>query len=120
MRRRRDDRGAVTAETAVVLPVLVLVAVGLASLVALGVSQVRVIDAARETARAVARGDDPGSGIALGRQVAPDGAEFQVTTEDGTVRVVVTAQVHGAGGVLGFVPGFRARAEAVAALEPSQ
>ncbi len=39
------------------LPVLVLVTAALAWLVALGVAQVRVVDAARETARAIARGE---------------------------------------------------------------
>jgi len=119
MRRRRGEQGAVTAETAVVLPVLILLALALGWLVALGVSQVRAIDAARETARAIARGDDPASGIDLGRQIAPGGAEFEVTTEEGIVRVVVTAEVRGPGGALEFLPGFQARAEAVAALEPS-
>ncbi len=115
--RRRDESGAVTAETAVVLPVLVLLGLVLASLVALGVSQVRVIDAAREAARAFARGDDRAAAVDLGRRVAPDGAEFEVTTEDGRVRVVVTAEIEGPGGLLGMVPGLRAHAEAVALLE---
>jgi hypothetical protein len=117
---QKDERGAVTAETAVVLPVLVLIAIALAWLVAFGVSQVRVVDAARETARALARGEDPDVALALGRQVAPDGADLRVSTEGGTVRVVVTAEVRGPGGILGFVPGFDAHAEAVAAQEPGQ
>jgi len=47
----------VTAETALVLPVLVCVAVGLAWLVVLGAAQVRCVDAAREVARLSARGE---------------------------------------------------------------
>lgn len=117
MRRGRDEVGAVTAETAMVLPVLVILAVGLAWVVALGVSQVRVVDAARETARAIARGDDRATGEAWGRRVAPAGAEFTITTDSGAVRVVVRAQPTGPGGILGFLPGFRAEATAVAALE---
>ena len=115
---RRDERGAVTAETAVALPVLVMLGVALAWLVGLGVGQVRVVDAARETARAVARGETVDLATDLGRQVAPDGAEIRVTTGEGLVRVVVTAEVQGPGGVIGFVPGFQAHAEAVAAMEP--
>lgn len=113
----RDDRGAVTAETAVALPVLVLLALGLAWLTSLGVSQVRVTDAARETARALARGEDRATSIGYGQQVAPEGARFTVTTEGGLVRVVVTAQVGGPGGLLSGVPGFRARAVAVTRAE---
>jgi len=116
---QRDERGAVTAETAVALPVLVLLGLALAWLVGLGVAQARVIDAARETARAVARGEVTEVAIDLGRQVAPDGADVRVSTEEGSVRVVVTAEVRGPGGLLGFLPGFDARAEAVAAMEPS-
>lgn len=115
---RRDERGAVTAETAVALPVLVLMSLALAWLVGLGVGQVRVVDAARETARALARGETVGHATDLGRQVAPAGADIRVSTDDGLVRVAVSAEVHGPGGVLGFVPGFVARAEAVTAAEP--
>ncbi len=43
----------VTAETVMVLPLLVAVALGLAWLVSLGATQVRVVDAAREVARSV-------------------------------------------------------------------
>lgn len=117
MDRQRDEGGAVTAEAAVVLPVMVLLALALGSLVALGVSQVRVVDAAREAARAIARGEDPAAAVDLGRKVAPAGAEFDVTTEDGRVHVFVTAEVQGPGGILDFLPGFRAHAEAVALLE---
>ena len=46
-----------TAELALVLPLLVAVTLGLVWLLAVGAAQVRTVDAARETARAVARGD---------------------------------------------------------------
>ncbi|MCZ4497498.1 MAG: hypothetical protein JWQ74_51 [Marmoricola sp.] len=118
MARTKDQRGAVTAETAVALPLLIVVAVGLAWLVALGVTQVKVVDAARETARAVARGDGPDVAVALGEQIAPDGARIRVSTGNGQVVVEVSAQVRGPGGILAFVPGFAAHARAVAAQEP--
>ena len=68
-----------------VLPVLVAVALGLVWLVALAATQVRVVDAARETARAAARDDGRASAVALGRRVAPDGATDHraATTETG-------------------------------------
>ena len=116
--RVRDEVGAVTAEAAVVLPVLVLFAVGLAWLVALGATQVRALDAARETARALARGDDTAAGLDLGRRVAPTGARISVRDEGDTVQVTVDAAVRGPGGIFAFVPAYHVRASAVAAQEP--
>lgn len=118
MTRARDDAGAVTAEAAVVLPIVVLFALGLAWLVALGGTQVRALDAARETARAVARGEDAQAGLDLGRRVATEGAEISVMDEGDTVRVTVDAPVRGPGGIFGFLPSYHARASAVAAEEP--
>src|SRR4051812_8149991 len=117
-RRMRNDAGAVTAEAAVVIPVLILVALGLTWLVALGATQVRALDAARETARAVARGEDPGTSVGLGRQVATPGAVISVTDEGDTVLVAVDAPVRGPGGIFGFLPTYHAHAHAVAATEP--
>ena len=71
------------------------VTIGLVWLLSVGVAQVRTVDAARETARAVARGDDPGEAVARGQRVAPEGAEVAVTTTEG--EVVVTASGHVAG-----------------------
>ena len=53
----RDQRGAATAELALGIPVLVSLTIGLVWLLTIGVAQVRMVDAARETARAGARGD---------------------------------------------------------------
>lgn len=113
----KDEDGAVTAEAAVVIPVLVLVAVALAWIVSLGVAQVRVVDAARETARAMARDEDQAAAIALGKRVAPDGARVEVAEDSDTVSVTVQVTVSPGAGLLGL-PGFDAHATAVAAREP--
>src|SRR5206468_10387938 len=55
--RLRDERGMVTAETAVVLPVLLLVLAGAVAAVTVVGVQLRCVDAAREGARAAARGE---------------------------------------------------------------
>jgi hypothetical protein len=114
----RNESGAVTAESAVVLPVLVLFALGLAWLVALGATQVRALDAARETARAAARGEDPGASIGLGRRVATPDARISVRDEGDTIEVTVEAPVRGPGGLFAFLPAYHVRASAVAAQEP--
>jgi hypothetical protein len=118
MQGTRDESGAVTAEAAVALPVIVVFALGLAWLVALGATQVRALDAARETARAVARGDDATAGVDLGRRVATSGARITVRDEGDTIEVTVDAPVRGPGGMFGFLPAYHARATAVAAKEP--
>ncbi len=114
-RQGRTERGAVTAEMAVVLPVLVGCVIALVWVVSLAATQVRVVDAARETARAAARGD--ANPTALGRRVAPDGARIRLDPQGGTVTVDVAADVDGPGGLLGFLPGLTLRGHAVAAVE---
>lgn len=112
--RRRGERGAATAELALVLPLLVSVTIGLVWLLAVGAAQVRAVDAARETARAVARGDDVAEAVARGSAVAPPGSRVTVERAGGEVRVVVTGEVAVPGGVLGHLPAPTVRAEAVA------
>ena len=108
-----------TAETMVALPVLVAVAMGLVWLVALAATQVRVVDAARETARALARDEPAAAAVDLGKRVAPPDAAISVADEEGEVRVRVVAEVRGPGGLFAFLPGVQVDAEAVAAEEPS-
>jgi protein involved in polysaccharide export with SLBB domain len=99
------------------LPLLAAVALALAWLLTLGLAQVRLVDAARETARAVARGESVPRAVAIGERVAPDGAVVDVQDGDPVV-VRVTGEVRGPGGLLAFLPGARLEAEAVAAAEP--
>lgn len=113
----RSERGAVTAELASVLPMLVAVTVGLVWLLAVGSAQVRTVDAARETARAVARGDDEAGAVARGLQVATPGSTVTVARGAGEVRVTVTGRVRGPGGLFGRLPAPTVRATAVAAAE---
>ena len=117
MRRDRDATGAATAELAMVLPLLVAVAIGLVWLLTVGAAQVRAVDAARETARALARGDDEATALERGREVAPAGSRITVSRSGGEVRVTVTGRVDGAAGLFAHLPSPRLRAEAVAAEE---
>jgi hypothetical protein len=115
--RPRDPRGAVTAELALGLPVLMAVTVGLVWLLSVGAAQVRTVDAVRETARAVARGDDEGAAVAVGDRVAPDGVRLSVASADGRVVVSASGHVPGPGGIFGVLPGADVSAEAVAVAE---
>jgi hypothetical protein len=100
-----------------VLPLLVAVSMSLAWILALAATQVRVVDAAREVARAAARDESGSEAIALGRRVAPRGSVIEVKVQDDTVVARVRVLVRGPAGALTFVPGVRVESEAVAALE---
>jgi Flp pilus assembly protein TadG len=111
---RSDERGAVTAETVMVLPLLLAVTAGMLWLLAVAGGQIRMIDAARETARALARGDSQSSAIAAGARIAPEGARIVVSRS--ADRFVVTAEggIDGPGGLFDFVPDVSLHAESVA------
>ena len=83
----RDDRGMVTAETAVVLPVLVAVTLALVWLLTLGVAQ------------ALARGEPADRAVELAERAAP-GASVTIEDDDGLVVVTVRQDVSPPGGVL--------------------
>jgi hypothetical protein len=102
-----------------VLPLLIAVTLGLAWLLSLAATQVRVVDAAREVARAVARDESRSSALALGRRVAPGGSRIEVRGNEDTVVVRVRAEVRGALGLFSFLPAVDVDAEAVAAKEPA-
>src|ERR1700750_3225236 len=89
----RRRAGMVTAETAVVLPVLLLVLAGAVAAVTVVGAQLRCVDAAREAARAAARGEPPAAAAALAADAAPDGAVMLVAVSGDTVRVTVSAEV---------------------------
>jgi hypothetical protein len=116
---RRDEAGAVTAETAMALPLIAVFTLSLAWLVTIGITEVRALDAARETARAAARSDGSGEATSLGRRVAPDGSRISISRSGGAVVARVSSPVNGPAGLFGRWAGFRVSAEAVAAEEPS-
>ncbi|NEY36036.1 hypothetical protein GTU99_28425 [Streptomyces sp. PRKS01-65] len=111
-RRARGDAGFVTAETAMVLPVLVMFAMALVWGLMVMAAQIQCVDAARAGARAAARQDPDGAVVALAREAAPRGATVTVSREPGRIRVVVAAKPP----VLGGLP-FELREEAVASVE---
>ncbi|WP_448614419.1 TadE family type IV pilus minor pilin [Modestobacter sp. URMC 112] len=97
--RRGREAGMVTAETAVVLPVLLVVlAAAVAAVVVVG-GQLRCVDAAREGARAAARGEPVAVVTALAGRAAPAGARIEVAFAGETVTVTVTATARPLGPV---------------------
>lgn len=106
-----------TAETAVVLPALALVLLlCLWSLAAVG-AQLGCVDAARVAARAVARGDQEATAVALARQAAPRGATVSVARAGQRVVVDVRARARLPGPFGGRGPGIGLHVRAVAQAE---
>ena len=117
--RDHRERGAATAELALGIPLLVALTAGLVWMLAVGAAQVRVVDASREAARAVARGDAVTAAEAVALRIAPEGARVSVAVGDGQVVVTTTARVRGPGGLLASLPGVTVSDEAVALVEES-
>ncbi len=101
-----------TAEFAVAMPAVVLLLLAALTAVSAVLTKLECVDAARQAARAAARGD---SGVTAGSRAAPDGASVSVTSDGGRIRATVRAVVRPLGGV---VPGLSVSADAVAEPEP--
>ncbi|MEU2504982.1 TadE family type IV pilus minor pilin [Streptomyces sp. NPDC007863] len=101
MRRsdRGRDRGSVTVEAAVVLPVLALFAMALLWALAASAAQIRCVDAARAGARAAARSEPADAVVAAARAAAPEGARVAVAREGELWRVTVESAAPGPGGL---------------------
>ena len=83
----------VTAETAVVLPVLLFVLAGAVAAVVVVGAQLRCVDAAREGARAASRGEAAAVVEQVTAGAAPDGAVTALGGDGERVRVTVSATV---------------------------
>lgn len=95
MTRARLDDGAVTVELAIGM-VTVVALLGLAlGLVAAGVAQIRVTDAARAGARAASLGEDDAAVALVVHRTAGDDAAVSVTRDEDWVDVTVTLPVLG-------------------------
>ena len=89
----RADAGTVTAETAVVLPVLLLVTFAAMIGIRAAAAELACQDAARASARAAARGEPASAVAATAHRVGPAGSAVSIQHDEGLVRVTVTARV---------------------------
>jgi len=106
----------ITAETAVVLPALVALLALLLGVLGHGLDQAKAVDAARNGARAAARGE---SSAAIKQAVlaeAPPGSQIQIDVSGSKVTVEVAAPARSLFGLISL-PG--PHAESVALLEGS-
>lgn len=104
MDRLSADDGAVTVEAAIAIASIVAVIVMCIGAIMAVTLHVRCVDAAREAARLVARGDE------VSQVLLPGEAALTVSEADGFVSARVSADTK--------LPGLTVSAEAVAALEP--
>jgi len=115
--RTSNDRGMVTAELVVVLPVIVLALLLGVGAVSAMTMRMRCADAAAIAARLAARGEPAQAVVAAARRAAPAGAHVRLDTTDATVRVSVSviARVLPTGGL---VPGLEVSGTFVQDREP--
>jgi Flp pilus assembly protein TadG len=106
------ERGTATVEAAIALSALAVVLVLATAGVAAMIAQVRCIDAAREAARLVARGE-PEQAEQAARKVAPADARIAMRVTADEVTVEVSAEP-----VDTILPMLTVRGEAMAVLEP--
>lgn len=93
--RHRGTDGSVTAELAMALPALTAILALLLLGAVVGMTQLRLEEAARSAARALARGDSVATAVAGSVQIAGAGVETGVEFESGFVRVRTSASVSG-------------------------
>lgn len=96
-KRRCGDQGAVTAEAAMTIPVLVIFALALLWALMAASAQIRCVDAARAGARAAARSEPEAQVRETALSAAPGRARVQVERAGDLWRVSVTAPTPGPG-----------------------
>lgn len=101
MRRNNDDDGAVTVETAVVLPVIAMLLALLLACGAAAMLQVRCEEAANAAARVMARGETVRVAEQEARTIAGDRAEVSIRRRDGRAEAEVVLPAPGALGEWG-------------------
>ncbi|WP_031080979.1 TadE family type IV pilus minor pilin [Streptomyces sp. NRRL WC-3549] len=99
VRFRAAERGAVTAEAAMAVPVLVAFVLALVWALVAASDQIRCVDAARAGARAAARSEPEAAVLAVAREAAPGGARIAVERTGELWRVRVRSPAPGPGGL---------------------
>lgn len=106
-----------TAEAAIVVPIMAAFALALVWLITVGIAQVRAVDAARDAARELARGDDAAAAVSAARRTAPADARVSVDRRGDDWLVTVTFPAAPPGWLLVPAPSMDVHASAVVAAE---
>jgi len=116
VRKRSPSRGSVTAETAAILPALMVVLAGALWAIQSVALQLECVDAARAAARAAARGESLDEVRALARSATRRQAQVNVSRNPDQTRVEVAVDVRPPWG--SALLAIRVAASATAATEP--
>jgi Flp pilus assembly protein TadG len=111
----KNDRGYVTAETALLLPILLGIGYAMVLIVLLAADQIRCADAAWEAARALARGAPAAQLSDIAARYAPSGAHASSWTDGGSLTVEVERDQNVASR---FLPSIRISATVTVPCEP--
>lgn len=114
--RLRAERGAVTAETAAMLPALMVVLAAALWAVKAVEAQLQCVDAARAGARAAARGESVENVREITARLAPADAHMAIHRGPDTTQVTVSATVHPQ--LAHFLPAIVVHATSTSATEP--
>jgi hypothetical protein len=101
---RRNETGMVTAETAVVLPIIAAFVLVLLWLISAAITEIRLVDASRDAARALARGEDETAVRAHVAETGPDGSNVLVVRDGQDVTVEVSTSARPPGWLLVPLP----------------
>jgi hypothetical protein len=111
----KGEAGYVTAETALLLPIIFGIGYALALVVLLAADQIRCADAAWEAARVMARGAPAAQLPGIAARYAPTGARASSWSDDGSLTVEVARDQSIASR---FLPSIRISASATVPCEP--
>src|SRR5690625_3078630 len=95
-----DDRGSATAETSIVLPVVVVIALVVVLTGPAVRSRGRRAAPARAAAREMARGEEQSAAVATAQRVGGDGTSVHISGDGTWVQVAVTRTLRAGSGVL--------------------
>jgi hypothetical protein len=116
-RCRRRECGSVTAEAALVLPIVAGFALTLVWMVSVGIGYITAVDAARDAAREIARGGDVAGATARARETAPADSRVDVHRDGVDAVVDVAFSTRAPGWLLVPLPSVEVRASSTVEVE---
>jgi hypothetical protein len=114
---RRGEAGMVTAETAIVLPIIAAFALALLWPISAAITEIRLVDASRDAARALARDADETAVRSQLAESGPAGSQMLVVHDGADVTVEVSAVARPPGWLLVPLPAIALHASATTQTE---
>jgi hypothetical protein len=112
------ETGMVTAETAIVVPIVAAFALALLWLISAAIAEIRLVDASRDAALALARGVDEADVRAQVATTGPADSQLLVVRDGDDVTVEVSLSAEPPGWLLAALPAIPLHATATTKAEP--